>query len=113
MIIIFQILFIAFALFAIISVLKKKISNNLGFKATVFWILFWVLAVVVVLLPNSTTMIANQFGIGRGVDFIFYISLAIIFFLLFKLNVKLDSLNRDITKVIREKAINKEDKKTK
>jgi len=36
---------------------------------------------------------------------IIYISVAVIFYLLFKLNVKLDSLNRDVTKVVRRETL--------
>jgi hypothetical protein len=110
MLIIFQILFTFFGLFAIVSVIKRKTEGHLGPKATIFWILFWLAAIVVVLWPASASKIASYLGIGRGADVIIYISVAVIFFLLFKLNVKLDSLNRDVTKVVRDKTLDSKNK---
>ena len=105
MIILFQTLFSLFALFAIISVLGKKRSGLLSTGGTVFWILFWLLAVVFVWWPSSTVILANFFGIGRGSDLVLYVSLAVVFFILFRLSVKIEGLNRDITKVVREKSL--------
>lgn len=114
MIILFQILFLLFVLFAIFSVIRRKKEGTLGPKGTLFWILFWVIAAAAVLWPNSTTVIANYLGIGRGTDLVVYTSLAIMFFILFKLHVKIESVGRDITSVVRRDAIlqskNNEDK---
>lgn len=109
MIILFQILFVAFSLFAIFSIYKKKSQHRLGIKGLVFWVFFWIVADIAVLWPNSTTIIANKFGIGRGTDFVFYISIAIIFFLLFKLHIKIESVSRDVTEVVRKNALEKID----
>ncbi len=105
MLIIFQILFLIFALFAITNVVRRKKEGLLGPKGVVFWVLFWVVATVAVWWPNSTTVLANAFGIGRGTDFVLYIAIAVLFYLMFKLHVKLESVGRDITKVVREKAL--------
>jgi hypothetical protein len=105
MLIFFQLLFILFSLFAIISVMKRKHEGLLGPKGMIFWTVFWLVAVVFVLWHDSTTVLANKFGIGRGADLVFYVSLVVIFYLLFKLNVKLEAVGRDITKVVRKNAL--------
>lgn len=105
MLILFQILFSLFALFATASVLGKKRSGLLSLGGAIFWILFWLLAVVFVWWPDSTTILANKFGIGRGADLVLYVSLATIFYLLFRLGVRLELINRDLTKVTRDKTL--------
>lgn len=105
MLFLFQLLFILFSLFAITSVAKRKREGLLGPKGAFFWIGFWLLAMVLVLWPNSTVVVANYLGIGRGADFVFYVSLVVVFYILFKLNVKLESIGRDVTKIVRKKAI--------
>ena len=107
MLIIFQILFLLFALFAIASVIKKKQENLVGPKGLFFWLVFWILAIFVVLWPDSTFILANYFGISRGADLVVYVSLALIFFILFRLHIKLESVGRDITKVVRDKFLKK------
>lgn len=105
MITLFQILFLLFAMVAILGVIKKKRAGQLGPKGAIFWGLFWCVAVVAVLWPNSTTVLANRFGIGRGTDFVLYVALATMFYILFKLHIKIESIGRDVTKVVRERAI--------
>jgi len=105
MLIWFQILFSTFTLFALISVWGRKKIGLLGNKAVFFWLFFWLLALVFVWWPNSTTILANKFGIGRGADLVLYASLVVIFYILFRLNVKLEGINRDITKIVRDKTL--------
>lgn len=98
----FQILIVLFSLVAIISILLRRQKDSLGVRATAFWILFWFAVDIVVLFPNSTTILANTLGIGRGSDLILYLSILVIFLLLFRLNVKIEHMNRDVTKVVRK-----------
>lgn len=105
MLIIFQLLFALFVLFAIVAVLRKKQEGLLGPKGAVFWVIFWLLAAGVVVWPESASVLANTFGIGRGVDLIIYIAIALLFYLVFKLHIKLESLGRDLTKVVRKQAL--------
>jgi hypothetical protein len=105
MLLLFQFIFLIFSMVVIGGIIQKKRAGHLGPKGAFFWILFWLFAVGAVLWPNSTTIIANKFGIGRGTDFVLYVSMALIFYLLFKMNVKIESVGRDITRVVRKKAI--------
>lgn len=113
MLIIFQVLFSLFALFAVLSVIKKKREGLLGPKGLIFWLSFWILATILVFYPNSTTTIAHYLGIGRGADLLMYVSLVVIFYVLFRLHVKLESVGRSLTKVVRKEALEqvKKDKK--
>lgn len=105
MLIVFQILFILFVLFTVFGVLKRKKEGHISARGAWFWSLFWAAAIVAVLWPESTTLLANFLGIGRGADFIIYISIAIIFYLVFRLHIKIESINRDVTKVVRKEAL--------
>ncbi|KKQ27730.1 MAG: hypothetical protein US42_C0006G0037 [Candidatus Magasanikbacteria bacterium GW2011_GWC2_37_14] len=109
MIIVFKLLFSCFVVFALLNVFQRKKEGLLGPKGLFFWVLFWLLAGVAFWWPNSTTILANYLGIGRGADLVIYVSLVIIFYLLFKLHIKLESVGRDIAKVVGKKAL--EDKK--
>jgi len=110
-IIIFQSLIVLFAVATIINIVKLKQQGKLGMRGTLFWILFWVGVSVVVIWPYSVQMIARTFGIGRGSDFVLYISVITLFFLVFRLHIKIENINRDVTRVVRQKAIEKTNKK--
>ncbi|MFA6427512.1 MAG: DUF2304 domain-containing protein [Candidatus Magasanikbacteria bacterium] len=105
MLILFQILVVIFSLFAIIGVISKKREGLLGPKGTAFWFLFWVAVSAAVLWPNGLQIIADHIGIGRGVDVVIYIALALLFYIIFRMNIKIEGLKRDLTKVVRDKAL--------
>jgi|SRR3989338_5251906 len=105
MLFLFQLLFILFSLYAIGNVWRRRREGTLSQRGLIFWVIFWLLADVAVIWPNSTTLLANALGIGRGSDLVIYISLALLFFLIFKLYIKIESLNRDVTKVVRDRAL--------
>jgi len=105
MLIIFQLLISIIVLIAIANVIAKKKDNTLGPKAMLFWILFWLAVVCVVIWPNSVQLIADYIGIGRGADVVVYSALVVLFFLVFKMNIKIEGLKRDLTKVVREKSL--------
>ena len=108
---IFQALIIIFSLVAIVSIFVRRAKDGLGVRGTAFWILFWLFVDGVVLFPNSTTVLANKLGIGRGVDLVVYVSVLMIFFVLFRLNVKIEGINRQITKIVRKNAVDEGKKK--
>lgn len=107
MIILFQILFVLFALYSIFFVIKKKKDELLGPRGMIFWILFWIGVIVVVMWPEATIKLAHLFGIGRGADLVMYVALTTLFFIVFRLHIKIEAMNRDVTKVVREKALDK------
>jgi len=59
--------------------------------------------------PDTASYFAKLLGIGRGVDLAIYLALIVLFYLQFRLMVRLEKNNREITKLTREKAL--EDKK--
>jgi hypothetical protein len=102
---IFQILIVLFSIFAIASLFSRAQKSKMSFRSTAFWIFFWIVGDIAVLWPNSTTILANILGIGRGTDLVLYVSVVVLFFLLFRLHIKIESISRDVTKVVRKNAI--------
>ncbi len=109
--IIFQLIIAFLALSALISVARKKRENLLGPLGAFFWIVFWVALVSIVSVPNIAQRIADIIGIGRGVDLVMYASIAVLFFVVFKLHIKVEGLKRDLTVIVRGQAL--EDKSVK
>jgi len=105
MLIIFQVIFVLFVLFAIWNVFVRRRDGALGPKATLFWMLFWFAVGLIIIWPNVVQKLADHIGIGRGVDMVIYIAIASVFFLIFKMNVKIEGLKRDLTEVVRKEAL--------
>ncbi len=84
---------------------RRRRRGEITAMQLVVWEAFWTLGVVFVFFPDSATMIAHRVGVGRGVDLIMYGSVVTLFYAVFRLIVKIERLNRDITEMVRLNAI--------
>jgi|SRR3989344_3933645 len=107
-----QILLLAFILFALSRVILRSREKILSNQASLFWIFIWLAALVGILLPATTTRIAELFGVGRGVDVIVYISLALLFYLVFRIYVMIEDIRHEVSFLIRHLALRKTLKKS-
>jgi len=100
-----QIFLVIFFVFAFIKVIERYRKKELGKFMTIGWSLCWILGIVIVLLPNSTFYFAKFLGVGRGADLIVYLSIAMIFFVIFRLTVNVEHMKREITILTRKIAL--------
>lgn len=107
-----QIVLLIFVIFFLSRVYLRSREKVISAKTALFWTLVWLLALVGVLLPATTTKIADFFGVGRGVDVIVYLAISILFYLIFRIYVMIEDLRRDLTKIVREIATSNISKKT-
>lgn len=100
-----QILLVVFALFAITKTFRQFKKGKLTLAFLFAWIAFWVIVGVVVVLPKTTDILARFVGVGRGVDAIMYVSILALFYAVFRLVVRIEEVEREITKLVRTLAI--------
>lgn len=86
-------------------VILRHRQRKIGTFALLFWLFLWTGAAVIILFPNSTMVVANFLGIGRGSDLILYLSVILIFYLLFRLYVRLEQMDQGITQIVRALAL--------
>lgn len=84
--------------------MREKVVST---QTALFWITIWIAALIGILLPKTTTRVAEFFGVGRGVDVIVYISLALLFYLVFRIYVMIEDLRHEITEIVRHIALSK------
>lgn len=100
-------LFIAFVIGRTAGRYKlKQISGRLF----IFWILFWAVALLLFWMPQLSDRVAQLLQVGRGVDAITYISLVVIFYLMFRIFNRFERMERQMTKLVREVAIQEGEK---
>ncbi len=75
------------------------------------WIIIWLAAAVVILFPDITSFLAIKVGVTRGVDLVIYVSVVLVFYLLFKLLMRIEKIERDITELCRRIALGDKEKK--
>ncbi len=100
-----QIILLIVIALIILKTFQKYHRRVITVREFLLWTVFWGSSGALVVFPNATQNVANLVGIGRGVDLIIYIALLILFFALFYLLVKVEGIERAITKIVREMAL--------
>jgi len=111
--IIAQILMTIFVVFAVSRVVLRFRERKLSFIAANSWLLLWIAVETIIWKPDVTTSVAKVLGIGRGADLLIYGSLLILFYSVFRIYVKLEDIERQITTLVRKIALNKQQSKNK
>lgn len=100
-----QVVIVVFALWALSRAFLRYKDKNLSASELVFWSVIWLLVTCVGFLPDTPSLVAKLLGIGRPVDVIVYISLMLLFYLIFRIYVKLDQQERQMTEMVRKVAL--------
>ncbi len=85
------------------QLIAKVIRDKTSIIKIAFWLIFWSIALIVIWLPTD---IIDKFGelvgVGRGIDVLVYFSIILLFYDNLKLRSKIDNIQRDITRIVRE-----------
>ena len=108
-----QIILFILILLLFVRTVKRLREGSIRQAAFIGWTLLWVIGGAAVIFPDSTGRIAEIVGVGRGVDVVVYIAVVVLFFLLFKMYNRLNTMEGEITKLVRLLALhdNDEDEK--
>ncbi len=81
----------------------QKQKNDISVNEFLFWLIFWVLsALVIIFIKWIDQFVANLGFSGRGIEILFYLGVLLLFYLIFKLRLKMEKIEKDITKIVRE-----------
>lgn len=100
-----QIFLVVFLLFALSRVILRFRERTLSPVEFLFWATLFIAAMLGILLPDETTKLAKLVGINRGVDFVVYVSIATLFYLVFRIYVLLENLKHEMTQIVRKIAL--------
>lgn len=95
-------------LLIIYRVVIKWRQGILTSRDLVFWVGFWFVVGIIILLPEATSFMAEIVGVGRGSDLVVYLSIVLIFYIIFQMTIKIEKIERNITKVVRTVAMRDE-----
>jgi hypothetical protein len=99
-----------FLVIADLKVWSKYRDHTLSLIESVLWSLLWLAIGVVFWQPEIASRLALFFGIGRGADLVVYVAIVVIVYLVFRLFVRLDKMDRQLTKLVRTIALQDEEK---
>ena len=105
-----QIIASVFVVLAAVKVWSKYKDGTLSILETLLWFILWLSIGVVFWQPEIASRLAVFFGIGRGADLVVYIAIVVIIYLLFRLFIRVDKMDRNVTKLVRTIATSDEKK---
>mgnify|MGYP001618686197 FL=1 len=108
-----KILFTIFAVFAWSRAIIRFNAKDLNFKELIFWSLIWILMIVLVFVPGKTNFLAKMIGIDRVNDAMFFLAIVALFYASYRLYVKSNEQEKEITKLVRALALKNIRKKKK
>lgn len=97
-----QVILVATLAAALVLTWRRSRQGALSRLGAFLWSALWIAAAVVVLRPEVASFFANLVGVGRGVDAVLYVSIIALFYLVFRIFLRLDKLDRDITLLVRK-----------
>lgn len=103
---IIKVIIILFALFVLFRTFLRLKQKDITLREFIIWTIFWSIIVVATFIPQETDKLAQFVGVERGADLFVYLSIILLYFIVFKIIVKLEKIDRNITKIVRNTAIN-------
>ncbi|MBT4856808.1 DUF2304 domain-containing protein [Candidatus Uhrbacteria bacterium] len=107
---IFQIILVAFALFAIAHVFRQHRKQKVSVHWLVMWTILWLLVIGAAMAPQTTDILAQKLGVERGADLIVYSAVVILIYGMYRMYVRVGRVEREMTELVRKVAIDKADK---
>jgi hypothetical protein len=105
-----QIILVLTMIAALVMTWRRFRQRVIPFGEAFAWSVLWIVAAIVIVLPQVTSRLADIVGIGRGVDLVVYASVSILFLLVFKLFIQQEKLDRKLTDLVRHDALRDLDK---
>jgi hypothetical protein len=109
--IIAQIAITLVALMAIYRVFQRYQQGAMPLAEAIGWKVAWLAVAVIFWQPELASWVAATVGIGRGADLVTYAAVLFLLWTSFRLSVRLDRLERNLTKVVRHRALDDADGK--
>ncbi len=99
-----QIILLLLVIMAIRRLYLKFTSHDISRSEFTAWLILWLAALLVVALPQTASYLAFWMGVGRGSDLVVYLSVLILFYLVFKMVVRLEKIEQQLTMIVRSLA---------
>ena len=101
-----QLVAILIIIFFLARLIYQKIRGQILFLEFLIWLFFWVAAVFAVIFLKQIDALVLSLGFSSsGIDILLYLGFVFLIYLVFKLRLKLEKMERNITKLVREIAI--------
>ncbi len=99
-------------LFYLVRVTLQFRANERSATSLVVWLIFWVTIIVLAVIPNPISFkIAKLLGFKSNINAVIFVALGWLFLIVFYLSSSIDRLDKQLTKIVREMALDKAEEK--
>ena len=106
-----QVIVLIIVFFAVSRAILRLKDHEISVFQFLFWLAVWCGVLVIALLPGLTQVASNVLGVERGVDVVVYLGVLVLFYLLFRVYVRLENIEQDLTKIVRVLSLERAKKK--
>ncbi len=109
---IYQWLVPLFGMFYLSRVIYQYTRNKRSVTSTVLWTVFWLTVIVLAIIPNPVSFkIATLLGFKSNINAVIFVALGWLFLLVFYLSTTVDRLERQLTELVRQLALEEGERK--
>lgn len=101
----YQILIPTISFLIILKSFVRLRKGDIGSREFIFWFFLWGFFALVAVYPETSVYIANYLGLQSNVNTLIFISIGLLFFLIFKVVSYIRSVDHKVTLVVRGEAI--------
>lgn len=102
-----QIIALVIILFFISKLIQQKKRQAISQNELTLWLIFWsVAALAVILIKQLDTWLIFLGFSGSGINFLIYLSVLVLFYLLLRLRLRLAKLDANLTELVRQITLN-------
>lgn len=100
-----EIILAIFALFAWSRAFLRFRAKSINHKEFTFWSIVWFATIVIVFIHGKTTILAKLLGMGRGFDAMVFLAIIGLFYIVYRLYVKINEIEIETTELVRQIAL--------
>ncbi len=100
-----EILFTIVALIELLRTVRRMMTRHLSLPLTIVAVVVWISVLVFTWVPSLLDQVAQVIGVGRGVDTAMYFSVLLLLYLVFRIFVRLEHMEDQLTRLTREDAL--------
>lgn len=103
----FQKLLALFIIFLFLSrLIWRKKKKEISVNEFLFWLIFWIGSGFLILNLKQIDQLVLQLGFSSsGIEILLYLGIIILFYFLFRVRLKMEKMEKNITKIVRAIAL--------
>ncbi|HPT08103.1 MAG TPA: DUF2304 domain-containing protein [bacterium] len=103
-----QIIALLILVFFILKLTIQWRKKTININEFIFWLIFWLIAsLLIIFIKPIDQLVINMGFSSSGINLIFYVAVLLLFYLIFKMRLKMVKLEKDITDLSRELTLKK------